>query len=188
MHTVRDLPASLLLTSNRVFQAVSFTAAVGSFVAVTDSVETTPADSIAASSSAVCIEDFDADADFPPLPALAGADFRGEPGIVLHLEQHRGVVDLGGCLYEVDRPLAVDFAGLERIMFVIELHGTPENTELFVTDDFGGLEVHTADGPLLTVPMGADASMGFEVTTPGQSAPTVPVVVAKPIEEDPPPT
>lgn len=188
MHTVRDLPASLLLTSNRVFQAISFTAAVGSFVAVTNQAETTPEAPIAATSTAVCIEDFDPAADFPPLPALDGADFSDEPGIVLHLEQHRGVVDLDGCLYEVDRPLAVAFADLEQVMFVIELHGTGESAELFVTDEAGGVELYSVDGPLFTVPMGADTSMSFEVATPGQSAPTVPVVVAKPIEEDPPPT
>jgi hypothetical protein len=145
------------------------------------------ADTATGDSTSTCVSAFDPDADYPLLSEQAGPDVSGEPGVVVHLQHSRGVVELGDCLYEIDRPLELDVSGYDMISILLELHGdaTGDNT-LFVSTG-AELETYSVTQTELLFTMDPNTTMGFELGLPGQAAPTIPVVIAKPVDEPPPP-
>lgn len=143
---------------------------------------------VEASDTSACATTFDTRASYPMLPESAGPDLSGEAGVVVHLQQHRGVVELGDCLYQLDRPLEIAFEDLDAVALLLELHDEfSTSTELFVSTA-GTVETHTLDQAFAVFSLTPETSeLGFEIAAPGQSAPTVPVVIAKPVDDGPPP-
>ncbi len=137
---------------------------------------------------------YDPNASYPLLPDLPGADIEGEASIIIHLNQGRAVIELDGQFYDVgDRPLEVDFAGLARLTVFFML--TDAGDGLFVTED--QLWTDTLDTSPRSHAIAFDIDIEndarfpvyeFEVTTPGQDAPTFPDIVVKPTQDDPDPT
>ena len=135
-----------------------------------------------------CGVTFDPSASYPGLPATPGVDVSGEDGISLHLQHARGVVELDGCLYELDRALNVGFGGLGQLQLLFELHGVGAQSLVFVSEDGAAPGVVEVAGDEFDHAISPGPSeIGFELGSLGQSAPTTPVVVIKPIEDDPPP-
>lgn len=196
MHTVHSLFVSLTQGEHRrLLQAVSLASALSSLpLAATDMDADTGANPSSPSpdlelelAEGTCSEVFAPSARYPRLPEVEGADVVGEPGVLVHLQHHRGVVELDGCLYELDRPLEIDHDGLGVVSVLLELHDAGGTFELFVSSD-AAVETHSLAEPFAVFSLGPSSpSLGFELAAPGQSAPTVPVVVAKPVDEDPPP-
>lgn len=141
----------------------------------------------ASESTRHCDVAFEADHSYPPLPEADGPDLSGEPGVLIHLQRERGVVELGDCLYELNRPLEVDFSGLSQIELLFDLPGAELGARVFVTDASGMLEDFEVYGGTFGHTMTASDELGFEVAPLLQTAPTVPVVVTRPIEDDPEP-
>ena len=185
MHNIHSpLTALAHAGSRRLVQAASFAAALAS---LGPTLRDLGALDLASSEGLVCERPFDPDAYYPPLPRTEGTDLSGEAGVELHLQRHRAVVDLDGCLYGVDRPLEIDFADLEQVTLLFELHGAGAESKVFVTHTSGGVEALTVRGSTFDYTMSAEENLGFEPATPTQAAPTVPVMIAKPKDGDPPP-
>ena len=182
-----NLPTKLALGSCRhLVRAVTLASALSSLVLV--ATQTEPAtSSVTERAEPACVADYEPSGTFPRLPEAAGADLSGEPGVLIHLEQHRSVVELDDCLYEVDRPLVIDFADLELMSLLLELPETASASTLFLSSP-AGVEVHVVEDGIATFSMSPDTSLGFELAAPGQSAPTVPIIIAKPVDDDPPPS
>jgi hypothetical protein len=138
-------------------------------------------------SSLSCGAAFDPASAYPSLPDLFGADISGESGLRLYLQPDRGVIEVDECFYVLDRPLEVDFAGLDNITLMFELHPNRIRSRTFVSEDGELLDTIAVAGDKFTYVIDPSASFGFELAEPGQAAPTTPVVIIKPIEDDPEP-
>lgn len=137
----------------------------------------------------ICELEFDADAPYPPLPASWGLDMYARDGVVLFLQTHRGVVQLDGCLYELDRPLELDAYGLDHVSLLIELPDHSAGAQVYVTTEDGVLlEVLDINAGAFEYLLTEGLSLGFGVATPGEPLPTIPVVITKPIDDDPEPS
>ena len=133
-----------------------------------------------------CGAAFDPLADYTGLPEVTGPDVSGEAGIELWLQDDRGVARIDDCLYTLDRPLRVDFAGLDQIELIVELPDAGDLAEVFTTQD-GALvdlvEVHAGSFQHTLTPAGLGATLGFEIRDPALMLPTSPVIE---IERPPP--
>lgn len=125
---------------------------------------------------------------YPLLPDLPGADISGQARIAIHLDQGLTLVELDGQLHALgDRPLEVAFDDLDRItlLFIV-----PQDTGILVTED--GLWIDELEPSAVSTVITFDLvdplmTFGFELTLPGQPAPTVPDLVILPTENDPDP-
>lgn len=152
------------------------------------------ATSVAASGSALggpapnCGVAYDETASYPTLPEASGPDVSGAAGVMLYIDQDHAVVELDGCFYEADRPIEIDFAGLDFVTLLFELPDA--GAEVFVSVDRAWIETIELPSTSTTFSyvLTPDNPLGFEVAAPAQTAPTVPVVVAKPTDHNPEPT
>lgn len=135
-----------------------------------------------------CGVSFNPNATYPPLPEVKGPDVSGEPGVLIHLQPGRGVVELEDCLYELDRPLEVDFTGLNHVELLFDVSGASYGARMFVSDASGVFESFEVYDGVFAYMMVAEGPLGFEVAPLTQMAPTVPIVVTRPREDDPEPT
>ena len=161
MHTVHNHFGVLALSDwPRALQAACLALALGSLALVAMDLERT-----AVAAEQACGDAFDPSASYPVLPQTSGPDVSGEPGIVVHLQDYRGVAEIDGCLYELNRPLEIDFDGLDFVSLLFEIHGdSTAALEVFVTDDSSGYELAAVEGSLLTYTMTTgDGELGFEI-------------------------
>lgn len=135
-----------------------------------------------------CATAFDADADYPSLPPSRGADLSAEDVFVIYLQSWRGVVDLHGCLYQLDRPLNVVLSGVEDMELRFEVVESTGEDTVYVSEDATVVDVLGLNSSEFDYTIEPHRTLGFELAVPGQSAPTTPVVVIKPVEDDPDPT
>ena len=134
-----------------------------------------------------CDAPYDPAAIYPALPEPSGtADLSAEAGLIIHIEEARALVELDGCLYTVDRPLLVDFDGLDFITLIVELPASTSHSEVYV-HDAAGAALYTVTGSSLTYVWEPTQEVGFELAAPDQAAPTGPIVVAKPTSGNPEP-
>lgn len=192
MYTPAEVSFKLVHAGYRhIVRSVTLASALSSLALVaTDFGSDSDADAAAAeaASTGSCGASFDPEGRYPLLPEVEGPDLSGEAGVVVHLQHHRGVVELGDCLYQLDRPLEIGFGELDTVSLLLELHDEGSgSSELFVSEG-EAFETHTIEGNFAVFAMSADDSEhGFELAAGGQAAPTVPVVIAKPVDDGPPP-
>ena len=121
-------------------------------------------------------------------PVLAGPSISGEAAIVVHIGAERASVDIDGCFYEIGGDvLEVDFGHLDEVRVFFELEGPLWGASVSVTDDSGWTEVHAVDDGSFVYVMSTESSLHFEVAAPGPLGPVMPLVIRKPIEEEPSP-
>ena len=123
---------------------------------------------------------------YPLLPDLPGADIRGEAGVVVLLSQDRVLVEVEDQLYELGgRPLEIGFDGPTQVTVLFELPDDAPPT-LLITDSSGWTETVTAHlGTFDYTLSPGDPSVGVELATPSQAAPTRPDIILAPIEDEP---
>ena len=138
---------------------------------------------------ASCEFEFDADAAYPPLAESWAGDMYLRYSIVLFLQSHRAVVELDGCLYEIDQPLEVNAYGPSNVSLLIELPDYSADAQVYVTTEDGVLlEILDTNADTFEYVLPRGLSLGFAVANPGEPLPTIPVVVTKPIDDDPEPS
>ena len=139
--------------------------------------------------SASCDPSYNHAATYPSLVDLPGPDISGEAGIIIYLTRERAIVERDGCLYDVgDRPLEIAFGGLAAVTLLFELPDHPGGASIYVSEAEVWTEMLEPRGDSFAYVLNSEPSLGFEIASPDQPAPTVPVVVAKPIDDDPEPT
>lgn len=147
----------------------------------------TPTSVDASSSATHCAAVYDPSASYPVLPNADGPDLSGEAGVLVYLHGDRAVVELDGCFYVADRPLSIDFAGLDFVTLLVELPDHPAGARVHVTTDGRWLETLDVSASTFSYVMGPEHTLGFEVAKPGACAPTGPVIVSKPSGGNPKP-
>lgn len=135
----------------------------------------------------ICTGSYDPSASYPPLPDVEGPDVSGEAGVVMVLRDDGAVVELDGCFHLADRPLLIDFTGLDFVTLIVELPDHAAGAKVHVTMDDRWVETLDVSGSTFSYAMGPEQAIGFEIAAPGQSAPTGPVVVSKPSGGNPKP-
>lgn len=139
-----------------------------------------------------CDDEFDIREVYPPLPPAIGADLGDEALAQVHLMHERGVIELSGCLYEVDRPLRVDFARYEAIELVFELDDDSGGGALQVSDGLEFELLDAAGGELnYTLELNGFGELGFGLVAPpflpDVPAPVSPVIRVEPVSGTPEP-
>lgn len=183
MYSTNDFSAALTSTSLcPIMPAIALAMSLGSLAVLTVT------QTEARASAAHCGVAFDPAKTYPNLPQTGSPDLSGEAGVQLHLQHQRGVVELDGCLYELDRPIEIEFAGLDQVELLFEVYGASAWDLVFASED-GELDavIEVGDGSFTRTMTPASGDLGFELASSGQGAPTTPVVIVKPIEDDPPP-
>ena len=148
---------------------------------------TTSASVDASSSASNCAEVYDPSASYPMLPTTTGSDVSGEAGVVVYLHVGRAVVELDGCFYVTNRPLWIDFTGLDFVTLLVELPDHAAGARVHVTEDWKRVETLDLSVSTFSYTLSPDHALGFEIAVPGQSAPTGPVVVSRPTGGNPKP-
>lgn len=135
-----------------------------------------------------CGQPYDPSASYPSLPEREGAaDISGEAGVVVYMHEARALVELEGCIYRVDRPLLVDFDGLDFFTLLVELPDHSAGAEVYVSEDGEWMETLTLSSSFSYVIEPGGGELGLELATPGLTAPTRPIIVAKPTTGNPEP-
>jgi hypothetical protein len=140
----------------------------------------TPALADEPQATATCIEIYEPNASYPALPATRGADVVAEAGLMIYLQYSRAVVEIDGCLYQANRDVIVDFEDLDFVTVLLELPDHAAGATVFVTRAGKLVEKIDVSGSMFSYVMTSEGPLGFEIATPGQALPTVPVVVTKP--------
>jgi hypothetical protein len=135
----------------------------------------------------ICAEVYSPNAVYPALPEVYGPDVSGEAGVVIYLREDHAVVELDGCFYLADRPLVIDFGGLDFITVLVEMPDQPEGAQVYVTEDNRWVETLDTWGPMFSYTMSPAHALGFEIAVPEYAAPTGPVVITKPSGGNPKP-
>ena len=166
----------------RAFNGLAFIAALmTAFAAAQTNANATPALTLG------CEEVVATDGNYPPLPATDGdtPDVSGEAGVVLYLQRDRALVEIDGCLYQLDRPLLIDVDPFDTVTLLVVLLEPEDANRVFVSEFGEWTETLESPGSFsYTLPRGHE--VGFEIAGPTQPIPTVPVVIARPKPEPKP--
>ena len=134
-----------------------------------------------------CIEAHDPALAYPQLPDPQGPDLVGEAGVVFTVEADRTLVEIGGCLYELgERGLELDFAGLDQVDLIFELPENPTGAPVLVEVDGVAIETFETLGGTFEYAMTDASSLAFDFGQVTGSA-SGPILIRKPIEDDPDP-
>lgn len=134
-----------------------------------------------------CEDSYDPDQHYPLLfdPHL------GSPtaSVGLYLRIGGGTVYIEGCFYDFEAPLTLTFPkDLEFLRLEFEAPDfIGSEALLFVFEERGIFDVVNAEDGRAHYEVDSERPLGFELATPEQPAPTTPVVIVKPVEDDPDP-
>ena len=135
----------------------------------------------------ICGGTYDPSVNYPQRPDLRGPDFDGQAQIVVHVEEERAVAEIDGCFFDLGgEPIEVEFGSLDQVSVVLELHGELAEASVVVVEDGHWIDTIAASASV-AFEMTSAMDLDLVITGTGPMAPTVPVVIRKPIEGDPEP-
>lgn len=141
------------------------------------------------SATTALAEEYDPEASYPSLPDLSGADIVGESALTVYLHEGRAVVEWDGDFYDISsRALELGFDGLTLITLTFELPDHPNGVDVYLTEDATWTETIEASTDSFDYEFRQGTGVvafGFEIEGSGQSTPSQPDVVVKPIDDDP---
>ncbi|MCA9701541.1 MAG: hypothetical protein KC431_28735 [Myxococcales bacterium] len=136
----------------------------------------------------ICGGSYDPSVNYPQRPDLRGPDFDGQAQIVVHVEEERAVAEIDGCFFDLGgEPIEVEFGSLDQVSVVLELHGELAEASVVVVEDGHWIDTIAASASV-AFEMTSTMDLDLVITGTGPMAPTVPVVIRKPIEGDPEPS
>ena len=95
-------------------------------------------------------------------------------------------VPASGCVETDGEPIEVEFGSLDQVSVVLELHGELAEASVVVVEDGHWIDTIAASASV-AFEMTSTMDLDLVITGTGPMAPTVPVVIRKPIEGDPEP-